>query len=348
MSDTKTIPGAALAPVVSLNGVDMSFGPVHALRAASLSIAPGECIGLVGHNGAGKSTLANVINGRLQQTGGNVDYRGGDTALGNSQNAHGAGVRSVFQELSLCPNLTVLENLRIPYRNMPRKGWRRLAQDKIIASLIDRLNTERVQTAADHAARMKEQAEKKCERLMAEIAEDKRRRADLQRKLKETSVEMRAEKRAAAQKAARLMKDSQRLKVELERGATAVIEADAKAREVDALNAKLALADKKQAARAAELDEARTQLHAAQKAAVGTDERLKEAARKGPLKGILGVTDEPLVSSDFNHDPHSSIFHLDQTKVLDGNMVRILTWYDNEWGFSNRMSDTAVAMGKLI
>ncbi len=73
-----------------------------------------------------------------------------------------------------------------------------------------------------------------------------------------------------------------------------------------------------------------------------------EAARKGPLKGILGVANEPLVSCDFNHDPHSSIFHLDQTKVMDGNMVRILTWYDNEWGFSNRMSDTAVAMGKLI
>lgn len=72
------------------------------------------------------------------------------------------------------------------------------------------------------------------------------------------------------------------------------------------------------------------------------------AAADGPLKGILGYTDLPLVSSDFNHDPHSSIFHLDQTKVLDGNMVRILTWYDNEWGFSNRMADTAVAMGKLI
>jgi glyceraldehyde 3-phosphate dehydrogenase len=72
------------------------------------------------------------------------------------------------------------------------------------------------------------------------------------------------------------------------------------------------------------------------------------AAADGPLKGVLGYTDLPLVSSDFNHDPHSSIFHLDQTKVLDGNMVRILTWYDNEWGFSNRMSDTAVAMGKLI
>ena len=72
------------------------------------------------------------------------------------------------------------------------------------------------------------------------------------------------------------------------------------------------------------------------------------AAADGPLKGILGYTDRPLVSMDFNHDPHSSIFHIDQTKVMDGNMVRILTWYDNEWGFSNRMSDTAVAMGKLI
>jgi len=72
------------------------------------------------------------------------------------------------------------------------------------------------------------------------------------------------------------------------------------------------------------------------------------AAADGPLKGVLGYTDLPLVSTDFNHDPHSSVFHLDQTKVLDGNMVRILTWYDNEWGFSNRMADTAVAMGKLI
>ena len=72
------------------------------------------------------------------------------------------------------------------------------------------------------------------------------------------------------------------------------------------------------------------------------------AAADGKLKGILGYTDKKLVSSDFNHDPHSSIFHTDQTKVMDGNMVRILSWYDNEWGFSNRMADTAVAMGKLI
>lgn len=75
---------------------------------------------------------------------------------------------------------------------------------------------------------------------------------------------------------------------------------------------------------------------------------IRAAGDAGPLKGILGYTDESLVSSDFNHDPHSSIFHMDQTKVMQGTMCRILTWYDNEWGFSNRMSDTAVAMGKLL
>jgi glyceraldehyde 3-phosphate dehydrogenase len=73
-----------------------------------------------------------------------------------------------------------------------------------------------------------------------------------------------------------------------------------------------------------------------------------KTASQGALKGILGYTDRPNVSSDFNHDPHSSIFHMDQTKILDGTMCRILAWYDNEWGFSNRMADTAVAMGRLI
>jgi len=75
---------------------------------------------------------------------------------------------------------------------------------------------------------------------------------------------------------------------------------------------------------------------------------MHKAASKGPLKGILAVTDDKLVSMDFNHDPHSSIFATDQTKVMEGTMCRILTWYDNEWGFSNRMSDTAVTMGKLL
>ena len=72
-----------------------------------------------------------------------------------------------------------------------------------------------------------------------------------------------------------------------------------------------------------------------------------KAAADGPLKGILGYTLAPNVSIDFNHDPHSSVFHMDQTKVMEGRFVSILTWYDNEWGFSNRMGDTAVAMGKL-
>jgi glyceraldehyde 3-phosphate dehydrogenase (phosphorylating) len=72
------------------------------------------------------------------------------------------------------------------------------------------------------------------------------------------------------------------------------------------------------------------------------------AAAGQELKGVLGITDEPLVSMDFNHDSHSSVFHMDQTKVLDGTLCRVMAWYDNEWGFSNRMSDTAVAMGALV
>ena len=74
---------------------------------------------------------------------------------------------------------------------------------------------------------------------------------------------------------------------------------------------------------------------------------IKRAAEQ-QLKGILGFTNDPNVSIDFNHDPHSSIFHMDQTKVMDGTLVRVMSWYDNEWGFSNRMADTAVVMGKLI
>ncbi len=75
---------------------------------------------------------------------------------------------------------------------------------------------------------------------------------------------------------------------------------------------------------------------------------LMHAAAEGPLNGILGITDEKLVSMDFNHDAHSSTFATDQTKVLEGRMVRVLSWYDNEWGFSNRMLDTAVEMGKYL
>jgi glyceraldehyde 3-phosphate dehydrogenase len=76
-------------------------------------------------------------------------------------------------------------------------------------------------------------------------------------------------------------------------------------------------------------------------------EIVKRAAEQ-QLKGILGYTEDPNVSIDFNHDPHSSVFAMDQVKVIDGNFVRVVSWYDNEWGFSNRMVDTAVAMGKVL
>jgi glyceraldehyde 3-phosphate dehydrogenase len=75
---------------------------------------------------------------------------------------------------------------------------------------------------------------------------------------------------------------------------------------------------------------------------------LTAAAQSGPLKGILAVTNEPLVSGDFNHNAASSTAALGQTQVIEGQLGRVLSWYDNEWGFSTRMSDTAVAMAKLI
>ena len=78
------------------------------------------------------------------------------------------------------------------------------------------------------------------------------------------------------------------------------------------------------------------------------NEAVVEAANSNRLKGILAYTDEPLVSADFNHNPASSTFAVKQTKVMDGTFVRVLSWYDNEWGFSNRMADTAVAMGRLV
>jgi len=82
-----------------------------------------------------------------------------------------------------------------------------------------------------------------------------------------------------------------------------------------------------------------------------TKEEINDAVKRAAeqqLKGILNYTNDPNVSIDFNHDAHSATFHMDQTKVMNGTLVRVMAWYDNEWGFSNRMSDTAVAMGKLL
>ena len=78
------------------------------------------------------------------------------------------------------------------------------------------------------------------------------------------------------------------------------------------------------------------------------NEAIISASEKGSLKGVLGINKEPLVSVDFNHNPHSSTFDLSQTQVIDGGLVRVLSWYDNEWGFSNRMSDTAAIVAKTL
>jgi glyceraldehyde 3-phosphate dehydrogenase len=76
--------------------------------------------------------------------------------------------------------------------------------------------------------------------------------------------------------------------------------------------------------------------------------QLLTAAANGPMKGVLGINERPLVSIDFNHDPHSSVADLTQTSVLNKRLVRVLAWYDNEWGFSCRMLDNAVAIGKFL
>lgn len=73
-----------------------------------------------------------------------------------------------------------------------------------------------------------------------------------------------------------------------------------------------------------------------------------KAAADGPMKGVLAYVDDPLVSVDFNHDAHSSCFHASQTQIVEGKLVRVLSWYDNEWGFSTRMSDTALEMAKFF
>ena len=73
---------------------------------------------------------------------------------------------------------------------------------------------------------------------------------------------------------------------------------------------------------------------------------MKSAAGRAPLQGILAYNDAPLVSVDFNHDPHSSVFDATLTKVIEGTLVKVCAWYDNEWGFSNRMLDTALAWSR--
>jgi ribose transport system ATP-binding protein len=125
-------------PVVSLNGVEKHFGAVRALAGVELDVARGECVGLVGHNGAGKSTLMNVLAGVLVPTAGQVAIAGSGQDAWSTRRARQAGIRCVFQELSLCPNLTVAENTRVFHTALKGFGWRRRAA-RLIQQALDEI-----------------------------------------------------------------------------------------------------------------------------------------------------------------------------------------------------------------
>ena len=136
---SQTSPGALRPDLISLSGIARSFGAVRALAGVDLTIARGECIGLVGHNGAGKSTLMQVLAGTLKPDAGAMRIDGGAPVQGYTvEDAHRHGVRCVFQELSLCPNLTVAENARIRHPALKGPGWRRRAA-ALIGAELDRI-----------------------------------------------------------------------------------------------------------------------------------------------------------------------------------------------------------------
>ena len=125
-------------PVLEVSDVAMRFGEVQALDGVSLRIFPGECIGLVGHNGAGKSTIVSVINGGLTPQRGSISGDGQALTSYGIAPARARGVRCVFQELSLCPNLSIIENTRIMHRDLGGAGWRTRAR-RIIATSLDQV-----------------------------------------------------------------------------------------------------------------------------------------------------------------------------------------------------------------
>jgi ribose transport system ATP-binding protein len=121
---------------IRLDGVEKSFGAVRALAGVTLAVAPGECLGLVGHNGAGKSTLMHVLSGNLTPSAGQLSVGGMDvTKNWSAAEAQRQGIRCVFQELSLCPNLSVAENVRIMHRSLKGFGWKSRARALIQAKL---------------------------------------------------------------------------------------------------------------------------------------------------------------------------------------------------------------------
>lgn len=123
-------------PIVALAGVAKSYGAVRALAGVDIGIAPGECVGLVGHNGAGKSTLMQILAGTLAHDAGTLSAGGQAQATFSVAQAHAAGIRCVFQELSLCPNLSVAENTRLRHPSIKGFGWRRPA-GRLIGETLD-------------------------------------------------------------------------------------------------------------------------------------------------------------------------------------------------------------------
>ncbi|TPJ67508.1 sugar ABC transporter ATP-binding protein [Mesorhizobium sp. B2-7-1] len=125
----------AIADIVRLDGAEKHFGAVRALNGVDFHVGAGECVGLVGHNGAGKSTLMHMVAGTLRPDGGQIAVRGNQEASYSVARALELGIRCVFQELSLCPNLSVAENTRINHPSLAGFGWRRRAADLIRAKL---------------------------------------------------------------------------------------------------------------------------------------------------------------------------------------------------------------------
>ena len=123
-------------PIIAVENAHVRYGEVVALDGVSLHVTPGECIGLVGHNGAGKSTLVNIINGGLTPQQGQMASDGTTLPAYSISLARAQGLRCVFQELSLCPNLTIIENTRLMHRNLTGFGWRGKAR-AIISTALD-------------------------------------------------------------------------------------------------------------------------------------------------------------------------------------------------------------------
>ncbi|WP_246677465.1 sugar ABC transporter ATP-binding protein [Mesorhizobium sp. B2-3-12] len=127
--------GAANGDIVRLDGAEKHFGAVRALAGVDFHVVSGECVGLVGHNGAGKSTLMHMVAGTLTPDSGAIRVHGGIEESYSVSRARQLGIRCVFQELSLCPNLSVAENTRINHASLSGFGWRRKAAELIAAKL---------------------------------------------------------------------------------------------------------------------------------------------------------------------------------------------------------------------